>query len=46
MEHSDQAPPFANRRPKREQRLLVDYASQVGGKAANGGLKGGVGEGM
>ena len=30
--------PLINRRPKREQRLLADYASQVGGKDTEGGL--------
>ncbi|MBQ8272039.1 MAG: hypothetical protein IJZ09_03415, partial [Tidjanibacter sp.] len=32
-----------NRRPKREQRLLANYAPQVGGKATEGGLKGRIG---
>ena len=31
---------FFNRCQKREQRLLADYAPQVGGKASEGGLKG------
>ena len=32
-----------NRRPQRAQRLLADYAPQVGGKASEGGLKGRLG---